>query len=577
MVTQGSPGVRDSLLDRNEKVHPLLVVLFIGCLVLLMSYPLFRNEYLPGDDWAYHLARIEGIKDGILFGEFPVKIHAMLLNGFGYGSGFFYPSFFLYIPAFFRLMGIDAVISYKLFALLIIIAIVGSTYYCTNRLLLSKYAAICATLLFCASHMVISNIFWRTAVGEMLASVFLPFVIYGVYNVLKEKFSKPWVICLGFAGLMFSHLISLFFALIYAGIMIVLNSRVLLHREPIPEGGRDKKNIRLLFRLLIAATAVLLVTMSFWLPMFEQLARDSFQSSVPFYHARDYTLEFSELLLFSTASLGIPLSAFTLISLLLRILSLTKKEKRVWSTGDGYLVLGIGLSLLTTKLIPWNLLDSSIGFIQFPWRILTMASFFLALGIVSICTQYFVTQKGKIAFFSILCVFCIFFCVTILFVRWEIFSTSKSLDIYNAEFATGIGQEWMPLNTDVAMLQNSTIIVSNTDAEISADKKGTTLVFAADADSTAYQVPLLYYYGYRATIEKTDGSFEELPITKTSNNTICLLVPERTTGTITVSYAGTPVQRVSYAISLLSLAGIGIGTILWKRSHSQSPILRNRS
>ena len=245
--------------------------------------------------------------------------------------------------------------------------------------------------------------------------------------------------------------------------------------------------------------------------------------------------------------------------------------------GDGYLVLGIGLSLLTTKLIPWDLLESSIGFIQFPWRILTMASFFLALGIVSICTQYFETQKGKIAFFSILCVFCIFFCISIIFIRWEIFSTSKSLDIYNAEFATGIGQEWMPLNTDVALLQNSTIIVTNTDAEISADKNGTTLVFAADADSTAYQVPLLYYYGYRAMIEKTDGSFEDLPITKTSNNTICLLVPETTTGTITVSYAGTPVQRVSYAISLLSIAGIGIGTILRKRSHSQSPIRRNLS
>ena len=46
-----------------------------------------------------------------------------MANGYGYGTGFFYPNFFLYIPAILGLLGVEFILAYKIFVAIFVILI----------------------------------------------------------------------------------------------------------------------------------------------------------------------------------------------------------------------------------------------------------------------------------------------------------------------------------------------------------------------------------------------------------------------------------------------------------------------
>lgn len=76
-----------------------LVVLFVSCYLFL------DKQLLLGHDQSYHLLRIESIARNLKDGYFSSRIHNLAFNGYGYGSGLFYPDLFLYIPATLRAVG----------------------------------------------------------------------------------------------------------------------------------------------------------------------------------------------------------------------------------------------------------------------------------------------------------------------------------------------------------------------------------------------------------------------------------------------------------------------------------------
>ena len=181
--------------------------------MLYMAAPLGNTRLHTGHDFSYHLLRIENIKDGLLNGQFPVRIGPLFLNHRGYASSLFYPELFLYIPALFRLAGFTIETSYKLFALLTIVGCFITTYLCAKGISKEKYTALITAVIFSACQYHIANLYVRGAVGEAQAFVFFPLVVYGIYDLIYRDFEKAWVMGLGFWGLMFSHSISLVIAL----------------------------------------------------------------------------------------------------------------------------------------------------------------------------------------------------------------------------------------------------------------------------------------------------------------------------------------------------------------------------
>ena len=115
--------------ERKKEICVVIVMLLL--IVLVTGFPYLKNGISGYDkDLLYHLLRVEGIKDALLQGKFPVHIYENFFNGYGYGSPLFYPDLFFVIPAILRILGFSPSVTWKLFALLLTTTASLSTYFC---------------------------------------------------------------------------------------------------------------------------------------------------------------------------------------------------------------------------------------------------------------------------------------------------------------------------------------------------------------------------------------------------------------------------------------------------------------
>ncbi|MDR0838346.1 MAG: hypothetical protein LBN99_01740, partial [Oscillospiraceae bacterium] len=71
---------------------------------VISTAPIARYALVNGHDLVFHLTRIEGVYEGLLSGQFPVRLNPTFLNGYGYADAIMYPTLFLYFPAALRLL-----------------------------------------------------------------------------------------------------------------------------------------------------------------------------------------------------------------------------------------------------------------------------------------------------------------------------------------------------------------------------------------------------------------------------------------------------------------------------------------
>lgn len=103
----------ENYIDNHSKISLFLTIMTFVCIysTILMLLPGMPR----GHDLTFHLSRILAIKDGLVTGEFPVKIYPGYIDGYGYANGLLYPDLFLYIPAVMTLLGLKLLTSYKVF------------------------------------------------------------------------------------------------------------------------------------------------------------------------------------------------------------------------------------------------------------------------------------------------------------------------------------------------------------------------------------------------------------------------------------------------------------------------------
>jgi hypothetical protein len=150
------------------------VALWVLLLCAGISYFPYLTDYLSFTyDSVFHLTRIEGLANTLLSGgQFPVRIQSFWLADHGYPVSLFYGDLFLYIPAFFRIIGFPIITAYKMFALIVILAAAAITFYSLNRCTKNTYAALMGSVLYLMSPYWLYNIYNRMAVGEYLGMSF---------------------------------------------------------------------------------------------------------------------------------------------------------------------------------------------------------------------------------------------------------------------------------------------------------------------------------------------------------------------------------------------------------------------
>lgn len=540
-------------LQEYNRDRLVTAVIFVFVLAIICA-PLFFQEHLRGFDWEFHMLRIEGIRDGMLSGQFPVKIYPSFYNGYGYASPLFYPDLFLYIPAALSILGLSIIKSYQVFIIIISASCFCTTYYCAKGISNSGYSALITSVVYSLAQYHLQCIYIQYDIGSILAFVFLPFIVYGLYNFIFETFDKPQLFVIGFTGLIYSHLISTFLALLICVVVCLLSLRHIL--------SAPKKLIKLLYTI----AAVMCLTSAFWVPMLEQLSTDSFSFHIePTGSLQQMAIHFTRLFVgysfLTDASIG---TAIFLLCML-RFFIPKSKDHSIKKKIDWFLITGILLSFTATKLFPWNLIQKllpGIRIIQFPWRLHSFTTLFLALSIGIICEARYRKKNQRLGLELVV----ILMGISAVFVLWSSIAYSSNIN-YPYPYILGGSYPNNGYEYIHSGLSKKSIYMYTSGTPKVTDECGNSLKFAKSGVKTTIDynqkcdyidVPLLYYKGYSATYTSQDGKLQALDVSYSPKRYTVRVDCSKIQGSgiITIDYPGTPIQHFSLAISVVFLLGI---------------------
>lgn len=527
--------------DKKIVVGGLFAVIFIA------SLPYLQGGCVDGADLVYHLQRIEGVKDGILSGQFPLRIEPEWLFGHGYANSIFYCNTLLYFPALLRLLGFTVTTCYNLYCIALNIATACITYYCFAKIFENRYIGLLCSALYTLSIFRIYKLVITAALGEGSAFTFIPLVIYGLYQALTMEVSnvsnkKAWIfIAVGYAGLMQTHVLTCEITAFLTIMICILSVKRIFRKTTF-------------FQLAKGALAAVAMSIWYLVPFMDfYLNEDVHIRHVSARTIQDRGLYFPQLFfhwwklgnnavsgelgMVESHAMGI---GFVLGSGLLFFCvlwfsgELRNQSSRVISLGKLSGLLGIMLMLMSLNIFPWDriqrtnaIVASFVSSIQFPNRFLGWGTAFL----VTVCgclLWYFIKRKRRGHFYvGIACVL-ISVSTSSIYLIDHLCRDARYLYIYNEEgmgFGYISGEEYLVEGTKVELLDFS-IPSTSKDIEI-ADYTKKYLHIKVNCinngENEGYlEVPILYYTGYKAYAGSTK---EELPVIKGTNNVVRVLIP----------------------------------------------------
>ena len=384
-----------------KRLLPLLVIWFVLLIVsILPLFDLFNSGLPITHDGKDHVARIANFYQSLSEGNLVPRWAGNLNWGYGHPVMMFLYPLPSYIASAFHTIGFSLVESVKLVFAFGFIASMFAMFLWVNAAW-GMEAGITAAILYGFAPYRFVDIYIRGAIGEHMAFIFLPFVMFGLYMLAKQSFDTPKIliyrymriikaeviVALGVAGLILSHnALSIMFlpiAGVYALYLFVYESK-------------DKR--RFFITSVICITLGFILSAFFWIPAFVEgkyTLRDivtvgDFQTRfVPLrwflWSAWNYGggNEFSK-------SLGVA----QLLGLVLVLVKFSKANRKMQIfTISAISILIVSLFLMTNAAFPvWQSISLLQKF-QFPWRLMSVAVF--ATSIVGAIGISIVSKKRR--------------------------------------------------------------------------------------------------------------------------------------------------------------------------------------
>ncbi|WP_455615418.1 hypothetical protein [Eisenbergiella sp.] len=563
--------------DFEEKTK-LLTLALLG-IWLLSSAAVFIPYLVRGHDIRFHLMRIEGLKDGLLSGAFPVKIQPTWLNGNGYPVSILYPDLFLYIPACLRILGCSLQTVYKIYIILINGATVGFSYWSFRQMSGRRAWGLLGSFVYTLSMYRLTNVYTRAAVGEYTAMAFMPLILCAMYKIYKEDteskdFQHNWLL-LAFAltGIIQSHIISVEMV----GIFIILICIIFWKKT------FDTKRLLVLIKSLMGT---ILLNMWFLVPFLDYYKEDlvvlSAKSGIQMIQDKGVYLPQLFSLVYQPMGSGSQTGMWKEMPMTIGIGGTLVLAACVWDLLikgrklDKEVMISLGVTILSIFLtliyFPYDFIIRNIPFvgkllsnIQFPFRFLALSALFLAW------LTYLMAKEQR--WRRLLPVLCVAVGIQAAFFigdalnETEIFRVKGNADISSFDVS---GAEYVPFGTNFDILDRQ----SKTDEGICVDScKRNFNNFTLELKNTTageakIQVPLLYYKGY---IAKDVNTGLKMTMVKGENNRGEIIVPGGYCGLIMVSFVEPWYWRIAEVITFIFLAGILIVEcrrgIIKKREH----------
>ncbi|MBK5719685.1 hypothetical protein JGH11_02240 [Dysgonomonas sp. Marseille-P4677] len=543
----------------NKKYHFCLflatLILLAICMVLIYG-PAYEH---PGYDYYFHLKRFEALITAFREGTFPIYIDHMAALNYGYLSKVFYSDIIL-IP--FAALGtlISPCEAYEVMLFTMTILCGLFMYWAVNIVYKSSYVAFLASILYTFSVYRLFDVYNRGALGEVFAFTFIPLVFLGLYHIIKGDYKKWYIIAIGFSLLIFSHVISTVLTFITVVLILIFYYKSFI-KEP-----------RRIYFLVLAGFITLLITTVYIYPLLEQMLANSYR-----YETNDWTLpsrsKIPLLYVFwglicgffypkdiSIVGIGILLTAVIFLRFFVK-----EKSNMLRSVDIGVLI-GLFYIFASSQLFPWGRFPFTLlSFIQYPGRLYLLVTLFLALAGGYYLSRIFMKERSRfiVAVIVVLCSGITLYTHNGNFRQKhiDIHKTNKEPNPSNFFYLNGA--EYVPDRMESAyhiLFRGDSIIGLGGHVHVLEyhRDRGHLNIDIEVQDSDSLELPLLYYKGYVAKLEK-----EELAITQSKRGLI--QIPVDKSGSVKVYYKGTIIQKVSYYISILSIFVLCIYIFLQKR------------
>lgn len=574
---------RDAQKEKKERRH--VVIFGIGVIAFLASIPYLYDGMISGADLTYHLQRIEGVKDGLLTGQFPVRLEPRWVFDHGYANGIFYCNLLLYFPAALRMLGFTVTESYILYCIALNIATAAIVWYCFGKMFRDDVVGLACSGLYTLSIFRVYRLLGTGAVGEGSAFTFFPLVLYGIYLVFEGKkeereFRNSWIVLgLGYAGLVQTHVLSCEIA----ALMTVLLCLVFLPK--LFEKERFLKCVQGAFFALGLSLWYLVPFLDYYFTQDVKIRHASartiqergvtfVQELQTFWNFHDTAASTTERMQYThPVGPGLFLVAGVFLLLLLLFLEViprgkeTEKSFAIRSAGLGCLALW-----MATDTFPWDALQTTsqtaatlVSSLQFPYRFIGWGMTFLIV-VVGYLLSFF--QKNQKLFYRMGLVIVMTAVATsyVYLIDAEDESTG-AIHLYNREsmgFGYISGEEYLIYGTDSSALSFAKPEADEGIGISEYEKKGLRATFfcenSSDTQGTV-KLPILLYKGYQAS---GDGG-EPLEITDDGSHLLGVSIPAGYSGRITVKFTEPWYWRAAELITLAVVVAFVAGMVYKRR------------
>ena len=540
----------------KKSIESICILIMLAVIAAVTVFPhMSYGIHCFYPDMVYHMLRIESVKEALLAGSYPARVNPIFFNGYGYGSSLFYPDIMLVIPALMRIVGLSPVVTMKFFMTLLAAAGTCTTYW-SFRYISGNWKYSCAgTYLLMLSQFYLADLNNRSGVSEYMACIFVPVLLAGIYDYFAKEGKKVYLLGIAFEGLILSHVLMTVGGLVITTAIFLVMLFVPSKRKVLFEKQRFT-------RLIVTAVLSVIAVAYYIFPMLEQMLNDEFAYKYPWTQIGDMTQSFASFFnatgvfeLTTSVGIGIP------IIILLGYRPVLGKAQNKWA--DFFMLGGLMIFLGTTDLIPWKLLERTFfNMFQFTYRFYPYALCCTVLGIVLYLSEKCSHQAKRLTVGIVI--------ISVAFGIWQnnvsVSDSAKCGISYETliNSTTYVGQgEWLPAELG-DMGTPYTVQGPDGEQELLVQGYNRYSFFKDDNIGGAYEIPLIFYKGYKADMILENGSSVKLEVNENDDCFVEVLIPDELSGTVEIRYAGTTVQNISNMVSLITVLSI-IGYSIKKR------------